>query len=153
MQTYFLKLFNYDFVTNQTVINTVKIAGSPGDTLTLLSHLVAASRVWLGRCMADPNSNTDELWMIKPLESLEEINIQNNKNWIEFLKNEQQFDRPITYTNSKGNRFTDSLSDILAHVINHGTHHRAQIGQQLKFAGAENLPNTDYIFYLREHGS
>jgi uncharacterized damage-inducible protein DinB len=34
-------------------------------------------------------------------------------------------------------------------LINHGTHHRAQIGQLIKFDGLEILPNTDYIFYLR----
>jgi uncharacterized damage-inducible protein DinB len=62
------------------------------------------------------------------------------------------FEKIISYKNSRGDAFENRLSDILAHVINHGTHHRAQIGQQLKSGGLENLPITDYIFYIREQG-
>ncbi|MDB5154777.1 MAG: hypothetical protein JWR54_3528, partial [Mucilaginibacter sp.] len=54
----------------------------------------------------------------------------------------------ISYKNLKGDDFENKLSDVLAHLINHGTHHRAQVGQHLKLAGVE-LPNTDYIFYIR----
>jgi len=60
------------------------------------------------------------------------------------------FEKNIYYKNLKGIAYKNKLADILAHVINHGTHHRAQAGQQLKFAGFENLPITDYIFYVRD---
>ena len=75
----------------------------------------------------------------------------NHKSWAEFLNglHPEDFQRMIAYKNSKGDSYENLLEDILAHLINHGTHHRAQIGQQLKLAGLENLPNTDYIFYIR----
>ena len=50
-----------------------------------------------------------------------------------------------------GAPYEDKLLGILSHVINHGTHHRAQMGQQLLFAGATELPPTDLIFYLRDN--
>jgi len=63
--------------------------------------------------------------------------------------NADDFDKRIAFKNSQGLPFNDKLVDILAHVINHGTHHRGQIGQDLKIAGIANLPVTDYIFYVR----
>ncbi len=49
----------------------------------------------------------------------------------------------------KGNEFSSRLADMITQVTNHGTHHRAQIGQLLKVDGV-NLPITDYIFYIRQ---
>jgi uncharacterized damage-inducible protein DinB len=60
------------------------------------------------------------------------------------------FEEIVYYKNLRGDGYENKLEDILAHLINHGTHHRAQIGQELKLAGVENLPVTDYIFYIRE---
>ncbi len=62
---------------------------------------------------------------------------------------ELEFDKIVPYQNSKGVNYTNNLSDIITHVINHGTHHRAQIGQLLKQAGIEKLPMTDYIAFVR----
>jgi uncharacterized damage-inducible protein DinB len=36
---------------------------------------------------------------------------------------------------------------VLAHVVNHGTHHRAQIGEMLRNYGL-NLVPQDYIFFV-----
>ncbi len=47
------------------------------------------------------------------------------------------FEKTISYKNSKGDDFKNRLTDILTNVINHGTHHRAQAGQHLKLAGFE----------------
>ena len=36
---------------------------------------------------------------------------------------------------------------VLSHVVNHGTHHRAQLGDMLRHHGLKPLPQ-DYIFYV-----
>jgi uncharacterized damage-inducible protein DinB len=36
---------------------------------------------------------------------------------------------------------------VLSHVVNHGTQHRAQLGDMLRFHGLKPLPQ-DYIFYV-----
>lgn len=73
-------------------------------------------------------------------------------NWINHLNglNEKDFDKIINYKNSLGEEFNTRLDDILAHVINHGTHTRAQVGQYLKLNGEDKLPITDYVYYLRQ---
>lgn len=77
----------------------------------------------------------------------------NHRNWLAFISDLQpgDFSGMIKYSNSKGDVFENSVEDILAHLVNHGTHHRAQIGQELKRSGLEKLPVTDYIFYIREN--
>lgn len=54
----------------------------------------------------------------------------------------------IEYKNSTGKTFQNSRYDILIHVLNHGTYHRAQIATELRGHGIEPI-NTDYITYMR----
>lgn len=42
------------------------------------------------------------------------------------------------------------LWQVLLHVVNHGTHHRAQIYRVLYDLGVKT-PSDDYIFYAYDH--
>jgi uncharacterized damage-inducible protein DinB len=152
MKKYFITLFNYDKLANQLILKAIAESGDPEKPVQLMAHLFAAQQVWLNRCLGLPPAAV-ELWTALGAEH-EDFAIQLNNNheaWINYLNglNEADFDNVISYKNTKGDSFDDQLQNILAHVINHGTHHRAQIGQLLKFGGLENLPNTDFIAYLR----
>ncbi|WP_184549934.1 DinB family protein [Mucilaginibacter sp. FT3.2] len=74
-----------------------------------------------------------------------------HEEWLTYLERlpDADFDKMVSYQNSLGESYQCTVSDILTHVINHGTHTRAQAGQQLKLAGTENLPVTDYNYYIR----
>lgn len=54
----------------------------------------------------------------------------------------------IEYQNSKQQNFKNSLEDILIHLLNHGTYHRAQLAMDLRQHGLEPI-NTDYINFVR----
>ena len=149
MKPYFARLFDYDRKVNTIMINTISENGSPKKAVQLMSHLLAAQQIWLARCkqeIAQIVLRPD--WKIGELEA---INQQNHQQWMQIFKglNDSDFEGIIAYKNLQGQSYTNLLSDLLAHVINHGTHHRAQIGQQLKFVGVEKLPVTDYIFFRR----
>ena len=117
-----------------------------------MAHLLAAQIVWVSRCLLRPTANV-ELWPSLGDKRFDfpAIITSNHDIWINYLKaiNETDFDKIVQYDRLNGDSYENQLSDIITHVINHGTHHRAQIGQLLKQAGFENLPNTDYIAYLR----
>jgi len=153
MKHYFISLFNYDKYANELIINAINTGGQPDKSVQLMAHLLAAQLVWITRCLYLPPADV-ELW--PPLGdkrfNFPAIITDNHHAWITYLNQleETDFDKIISYKTLKDDSFENRLCDILAHVINHGTHHRAQIGQQLKFAGIENLPVTDYIFYLRQ---
>jgi uncharacterized damage-inducible protein DinB len=88
------------------------------------------------------------LWPDWKADTFEKLIDDNYAAWIDYINglNEEDFQKIIAYKNSKGDSYENQLEGILAHLINHGTHHRAQAGQQLKFAGAEKLPLTVTFF-------
>jgi uncharacterized damage-inducible protein DinB len=153
MKSYFISLFNYDHYANERILEAIIKCNRPENAVNLFSHLLTAQQVWLNRCLCLAPAAV-ELWpslegKTDTLADLIKNNHQTRINYLNSLK-EPDFDKIINYKNTKGDSFDNPLNNILAHVVNHGTHHRAQIGQQLKFAGIENLPITDYIFYLRQ---
>jgi uncharacterized damage-inducible protein DinB len=132
------------------ILDTINKAGDAEKPIKLVAHALAAQQIWLNRCKGLPSPNV-VLWPDWPAGTFANIIDKNHQEWIEYLNNlaPADFDNPISYKTLKGDGFENKLCDILAHVINHGTHHRAQAGQHLLIAGADKLPMTDYIFYLR----
>jgi uncharacterized damage-inducible protein DinB len=149
MKSYFIRLFNYDSYANKLMTGLMLQYPKVPQPAGLMAHMLAAQQTWLKRCKCLP-APCGPLWPEGRVESFEATIDANHAEWIAYLETLQpaDFDTIITYKNTKGEAFENTLSDILAHVINHGTHHRAQIGQHLKQAGAE-LPIFDYIFYIR----
>ncbi len=149
MKSYFIQLLNYDRYANLQVLSLINGSHQPAKPVQLMAHLLAAQQIWLRRCTGQP-INGAVLWPDWPADALEQIIDDNHQRWLTFLEksNDGDFEKSISYKDLKGNPFENRLSDILAHMINHGTHHRAQAGQHLKLAGAD-LPVSDYIFYLR----
>jgi uncharacterized damage-inducible protein DinB len=62
---------------------------------------------------------------------------------------EADYEDVIHYQNSKGDKYQNTIRDILLHIINHSTHHRAQIAFILRQQG-NPPPISDYIFYKRD---
>ena len=149
MKDHFIRLFNYDHFANQTIIKAIRANNDPAKAVHLMAHLLTAQQIWLARCQGGLNAPT-VLWP-EGNADFEQLANNNSSLWLNYLNtlNADDFDKEIVYNNLQGTPYQNQLSDILAHVINHGTHHRAQIGQQLNFAGAQSLPITDYIFYIR----
>ena len=151
MKDYFIKLLNYDRHANLQLNELIFNANQPQEAVKLMAHLLMAQQVWLSRCK-NTFAPTNTIWPDWQAVQFKYLIEENSKAWIDHLETltADDFSRIINYKNSKGDEFNDKLIDILAHLVNHGTHHRAQIGQQLKLAGLEQLPPTDYIFYVRQ---
>ena len=150
MKEYFINLLNYDRDSNLQLTAVLLAANAPHEAVRVMSHLLMAQKVWLSRCSKTP-APAGPLWPDWQAAQFNSLIEENSKAWIAYLDKltEANFNQIISYTNFKGEKWNDSLINILAHLINHGTHHRAQIGQHLKAAGVERLPVTDYIFYVR----
>jgi len=85
-------------------------------------------------------------------DTFEQIILDNHQRWLTYVDSlsDNDFTQSIRYRNLQGDTFETKLFDILTHLVNHGTHHRAQAGQHLKLAGTD-LPGTDYILFTRQH--
>ncbi|WP_028563615.1 DinB family protein [Paenibacillus pinihumi] len=58
-------------------------------------------------------------------------------------------DKAMTITHPKYGSLETQFSDILRHVVNHGTYHRGNVTAMLRQQGYAGVP-TDYMFYLLE---
>lgn len=148
MKSFFKELFEYTFHFNEMLIDSlIKINDDiPEKALQLINHTINAQEIWNARI--EEKLSTTDVWAIRPMNTLKEINKINYQNSLYIIDN-FDFERKIKYTNSKGQSFENTIRDMLFHIINHSTYHRGQIATYCKLDNITPLV-TDYIFYKRE---
>lgn len=150
MQTtvFFKDTFEYNYHFNQELIQLFEKEKQniPEKSIKLLNHLINAQEIWNARILNQ--SISVDVWEIRPLENLKNHNETNYNQSISIL-NSIELSKKTEYKNSKGIEFSNTVQDVIFHVINHSTYHRAQIASDLKANGIEPI-NTDYIFYKRK---
>lgn len=73
---------------------------------------------------------------------------QNAADWFRVIEMTENFEKVYEYRLLNGTESASSLSDILTHVVNHGSYHRGQIATLLRQEGL--IPNpTDFIQFSR----
>jgi uncharacterized damage-inducible protein DinB len=146
MKSLFADLFTYHHHFNQKLISEFKTHGAklPERSFPLWCHVLNAHQIWNARIL-----KTVE-FKVHQLHELDQLPAIDNTNYTATLRilDKANFDSNITYKNSKGQEFTNTLRDILLHVANHTTHHRGQIISDFRQVGIEPLV-TDYIFFRR----
>ncbi len=118
----------------------------PENASSLFSHVLNAQYIWACRILAkEPQF---QVWEVHQPHTYSQISKTNFELLDQILKT-IDLGSKITYTNSRGERYTDVVKDILLHVFNHSTYHRGQIASMLKI-NAIQPPATDYIQLKRE---
>jgi uncharacterized damage-inducible protein DinB len=122
----------------------------PDPELTkLFAHVLGAEAVWLARIAGEPASVTP--WPTLDIAACLAL-AKKNHAAIETLAaslTDAELARTISYTNTKAASFTNSVDDILHHVVMHGMYHRGQVALGVRHAGGAPLA-TDFVAYLRE---
>ena len=147
MTAFFTELFSYNRWCNQQLVATLSGYGpQTGEkVISLFSHILNAHQIWNSRIKQEVP--TVGVWDLRPVGTWEEADARNYANTCSILKEADQ-SSVVSYTNSSGRRFTNRVSDILFHVVNHSTYHRGQIALLLRQQGLEPIL-SDYIFYKR----
>lgn len=148
MKDFFIDIFEYHHFFNEKLIIEFKTQKSeiPPSTYALFCHCLNAHQIWNARLLNEVELG---LHQFHHLEDLPKLNLQNHSKTIQII-NEFDFAQLITYQNSKGKNFSNSVRDILFHIANHYTHHRGQIISEFRKNNIEPLV-TDYIFYKRNN--
>lgn len=145
------QLWLYNDWANKLLLNTMKLDGDtvPPSCLRLFSHIVNAQMTWLYRINGErsPVGIWDE-HVLSVCEKYHTLSSEALHKKVEDYKYSEL--EPVRYTNTKGESFENSLQDILMHIFNHGTYHRAQIATEMRKNGLEPV-NTDYITFVRKH--
>ncbi|MDB5193149.1 MAG: damage-inducible protein DinB [Segetibacter sp.] len=148
MKEFFLDLFNYHYSLNKRMFelfdhNKDRV---PEISIKLMCHVLNAHHLWLYRI--DNKTPLYSTWDTYPNTNLALVN-EANRQLTEVIIATRDFDEIINYKTSKGEHFSNSIRDILFQVVNHSTHHKAQISAQLRSFNIEPFA-SDYIFYKRQ---
>lgn len=146
MKAFFKDIFEYHHHVNQKLIDQLIENENvlSERTIPLISHTVNAHQIWNARIT---NNKKFGVHQLHSLQDCKHIDIQNYLDSLKILE-ERQLEERITYSNSKGAHFSNSIQQILFHIANHSTHHKGQIISDLRQSGIDPIM-TDYIFFKR----
>ncbi len=147
---YLRKEFSYNAWANQAVLDAIHAAGGENPhSLQLMSHILAAERVWLERLQQVPQSVP--VWPEPDLARCESDAKDLGQKWHDYLDlaTAGDLNQTISYKNSKGESWTSAIVDVLTHVVMHSAYHRGQIASHMRSIG-QTPAYTDFIHGVRQ---
>ncbi len=147
MKVFLQQLFDYNYYCNKQFIAQCKgLEEVPGHSQKLFSHILNAHHLWNARI--EGAAPVFGPWEVHDLSRWEDLHEENQRFTFNVLNETENLMRRVDYESTEGRPYTNTLQDILFHIINHSTHHRAQIAADFRSQGIEPLV-FDYITYKR----
>jgi uncharacterized damage-inducible protein DinB len=123
---------------------------SHNSLLGTLAHVYFADAIWYSR-VVDPNARVH-----KPGDHIDEPRLtaewtETQQGWLGWAESlsDSDLDRVVEYKSLAGEPFSNTVRQIVMHVVNHATLHRGQAMAIFRMLGAKP-PATDLIFFYRE---
>jgi len=141
--------FRYDDWANRETLRSLqRTQPVPAKAVAVFAHVLGAERLWLDRL--NGSQPKVAVWPGLPLERCKDVILELEERWEDFFDDLEgvDLDRAIEYVNSKGERWSNAVGDVLEHVLLHSAYHRGQIAAQVRAAGAEPA-YTDFIHAVR----
>ncbi len=156
----FRYLYGYHFAENRKIWDTCakelsgeqftqNVAYSHGSVHNQLVHIMSVDDTWFSSLRGvelprpyDSGTVDDRDAIRAHWDGIE----QNMRTYLAALRDDMLFAKPF----SAGEDEHLILWQVLLHVVNHGTDHRAQLLRQLHHLGVKTWPQ-DYIFYVYDH--
>ena len=147
MKSHLKELFEYNFEMNEQLIKrAMEIEDLVSDkSKKLISHIFNAQEIWNARILG--RNSAFGVWQIHEMSAWKPINQQMHDASLAILHS-NTLDVSVEYSNTKGDHFSNTIQDILFHIINHSTYHRGQIASDFRNSGIEPIV-SDFIFYKR----
>lgn len=157
MKAYMLQQYSYHMWANQQVIRHVESLPAEvflsevnlgfNSVAEALAHILAVDEIWFERLKGKSPAGlvTRSFASVRQAgESLRELQQEN----LDYLEQQEDFDRIVVYKSIKGEPFQNTITEILQQVVNHGTYHRGNITTILRAQGFKGAV-TDYVAFLR----
>ncbi len=161
-----VKLFDYHKWANSRIFNHLKelpdevynteIKSVFSSISEVIVHIYQVDAMWLSVMSGNSFEKTMEVIKqikekssgqnMEGMESLYKDVIQNYESFFEGVKD---LDKVIQIEHPRYGKLETPVSDLVRHVVNHGTYHRGNITAMLRQQGHAGVP-TDYIYYLYE---
>jgi len=145
MKEFFLDKFEFDFHSVKKWISCIEDQEEYVSEFTKksISHIINVHHIWNSRLLNKPAESNE--WDVLPLSYLTRLAQQNYLETVDFLE-KQELNEKINYHSSEGIKLEKSIVDVLYHMLNHSTYHRAQITMDLKQNNLQ-FPSLNFITY------
>ena len=114
-----------------------------------MAHILATEHLWFSRILCEKSPLP--VWPELTLADCDRHAAALARIWSEYLGglSEAALVQPISYVNSKGEQWVNTVDDILMHVVMHSAYHRGQIASNMRDTG--HIPAyTDFIHGIRQ---
>jgi uncharacterized damage-inducible protein DinB len=146
MSQHLRRLLQYDGWANRDTVESLQ-EHPPERSLRWMAHILGAEYLWLARL--EDESAPLAVWPDLGVDACREKAAALARLWPEFLEaHRNSLDDTVSYTNSQGEAWTNTVEEILTHVTVHSAYHRGQIASDLRAAGMTPA-YTDYIHAVR----
>jgi uncharacterized damage-inducible protein DinB len=142
-------LFEYEMWANARILDSIaQLRETDEKILDLMAHILLVQMVWYSRIAG---VTAPPVWEKKSFQQIKDICEVNKKILTPFIEKQTKdiLNSEVNYKNTKGEKFSNTVIQILTHLFNHSTYHRGQIVERLK-GKLSQMPVTDYIVFLRE---
>jgi uncharacterized damage-inducible protein DinB len=129
---------------------TQDVAYSHGSVRDQIVHLMSVDEVWFSELRAVESSEPFPPANLNDRESIRahwDSVEQSMRDYLAELRDDMLFDKPIEEPEEDKDLI---VWQVLLHVVNHGTDHRAQLLRLLNDLGVQTT-SQDYIFYVYDH--
>ncbi len=156
----FRHFYNYHFSENRSLWDkhvmslsqeqfTQPVAYSIGSVRNQIVHLMSVDDIWFSPLRGleipewrNPDDFSDRAILRAHWNAVE----QNMRDYLANLRDDMLFEKPF----AEGEDKDVILWQLLLHVVNHGTDHRAQLLRIIHDLGLKTV-SQDYIFYVYDH--
>lgn len=142
-------LWDHVFWADAKLLNAIRAStGAVPEALREYAHIIGTEETWLARIQQ--RSPRSAIWPDGSIVDMQTLRDETEAAYKAYLAGLREVDlsAAVTYTNSAGQAFTNTVSDILMHVVLHGQYHRGKVNLLLRQAG-QTPAATDYIAYVR----
>ncbi|MEX0719120.1 MAG: DinB family protein [Balneolaceae bacterium] len=122
----------------------------------VIEHVYQTDAMWLSVMSEDPFEKTmgiihETQKRIKnvTLQEMQKLYEELSGQYLAFFKGKSDLDETITIEHPQYGSMDTAVTELVQHVVNHGTYHRGNITAMLRQQGEVGVP-TDLIFYLSD---
>jgi uncharacterized damage-inducible protein DinB len=154
----FRRLFSYEREAHQRTLASLTAAESSHrdhpdlrKAVDLAAHIATCRLMWLSRMTRAVPLPATLFPEGMPLAEVVEAFERMHAIWSRYLDelDDQELERRFEYVTYTGERYSDSVHNVLTQLFSHSSYHRGQVALLLRRIGAEPAL-TDFVFWTRQ---
>lgn len=142
LRTDLIERFDYDLWANRQWLPTLGKFKDMERAQATFEHILSAQRIWLSRMGVEVSQAGEDM-------SVGDLLGLVNRAW-KMVLTDGLVEQPVAYQTRSGMELVNTIGQIAAHVVNHGTYHRGQLRGQAQSEGLDKFPETDMILFFRD---